>query len=72
VTTLPAINVQIDQAAQQLGTFTLTDGTSWLLPVWVLSGPESGTTITSPATYSASVLAVDPQYVQIQAEPLVY
>jgi hypothetical protein len=69
---LPVVNVEINQANQQLGTFSMTDGTSWLLPVWSLSGPESGPTVTAPATYSASVLAVDPQYVQIQAEPLVY
>ena len=42
----------------QLGTYTLADGTTWLLPTWAVSGPESGPTITTPVTYSADVLAV--------------
>ena len=56
----------------QLGTYTLTDGTTWLLPTWAVSGPESGTTITTPETYTADVLAVDAQYVHVQPAPIVF
>ena len=68
----PVINVDINQATKQLSMYTLTDGTSWLLPTWALSGPESGTTVTPGDTYQANVLAVDSQYVQLQTGPMVY
>jgi hypothetical protein len=56
----------------QLATYSLTDGTSWLLPSWALSGPETGTTVSPGDTYTANVIAVDSQYVQLQACPMVY
>ena len=68
----PVVNVDINQATMQLSTYTLTDGTTWLLPTWALSGPETGTTVSADATYSANVLAVDSQYVQLQTGPMVY
>jgi len=68
----PVINVDINQATMQLGTYTLTDGTTWLLPTWAVSGPESGATITTSETYTADVLAVDSQYVHVQPEPIVF
>ncbi len=68
----PVINVNINQATMQLATYSLTDGTSWLLPSWALSGPETGTTVSPGDTYTANVIAVDSQYVQLQACPMVY
>ena len=65
----PTVNVEIDTATMSLATYTLTDGTMWLLPTWQLSGPESGDTITGSSTYSNNVLAVDSQYVQLQDVP---
>jgi hypothetical protein len=62
----PVVNVQIDAATLSLGTYTLTDGTTWLLATWQLSGPESGDASWGNGTYSASVLAIDSQYVQLQ------
>jgi hypothetical protein len=58
------LNVDINGAALQLSTYVLTDKTSWLLPTWALSGPETGPSVTSGATYGGNVLAVSSQYVQ--------
>ena len=68
----PVYDVNINQATMQLSTYTLTDGTSWLLPTWALSGPETGTSVTADTTYTANVLAVDSQYVHLQTGPMVY
>jgi hypothetical protein len=68
----PAVHVEIDQATMQLATYTLSDGTSWLLPTWAVSGPETGSSISAQQTYSADVLAIAPQYVQVQPEPMVF
>ena len=68
----PVVDVDINAATMELGTYTLTDGTTWLLPTWDVSGPESGTTITTAATYSANVIAVEAQYVHLQTEPVVF
>jgi hypothetical protein len=68
----PVLNVDINQATMQLSSYTLTDGTSWLLPTWALSGPETGTTVSPGDTYSNNVLAVDSQYVQLQPGPMAY
>jgi hypothetical protein len=57
--------VDINQATLQLATYTLADGSSWLLPTWALSGPETGSTISAGSTYSQNVLAVSSQYVQL-------
>jgi hypothetical protein len=62
---LPIVDVAIDQASQQLATYNLTDGTSWLLPTWALSGPESGTAVPAGSTFASNVLAVPAQYVQL-------
>jgi hypothetical protein len=56
----------------QLATYTGTDGTSWLVPTWALSGPETGSTVSAGATYTANVLAVDAQYVQLQVCPMAF
>ena len=66
------VNVDINAATLQLGTYTLADGTTWLLPTWAVSGPESGSTITTPQTYTADVLAVSSQYVHLRTEPVVF
>lgn len=60
------LNVDINKATLELATYVLTDGTSWLLPTWSLSGPESGSlvTTTGAATYGGMVLAVANKFVQ--------
>ena len=68
----PVVDVDISSATLQLGTYVLTDGTTWLLPTWTVSGPESGTTITSPETYTANVLAVDAQYVHLAPRVMIF
>jgi len=68
----PVISVEIDQATLTLATYTLTDGTTWLLPTWSLSGTETGSTVTAGSTYQASVLAIDSQYVNLQVGPMVF
>jgi hypothetical protein len=57
------VNVGIDGAAPALSTYVLTDGTSWLLPTWKLSGTETGS---SGSMLTGDVLAVQPQYVQLE------
>ncbi|HUZ40245.1 MAG TPA: hypothetical protein VMU68_02495 [Acidimicrobiales bacterium] len=52
------VSVDINDAAPGLSTYVLTDGTSWLLPTWKLSGPESGTSVTNGSKYTGHVLAV--------------
>jgi len=58
------MNVNIHQAVLQLATYKLADGTSWLLPTWVLSGTASGSSVSPGTTYVGDVLAIPAQYVQ--------
>ena len=60
------VDVNVNEARLELSTYVLADGTSWLLPTWSLSGPESGSQITAGLTYQGSVLAISPQYIQLQ------
>jgi hypothetical protein len=64
------ISVNISQASLQLGLFELSSGQSWLLPVWELSGPESGSSVVAGSTFSSPVLAVSSQFVQVQPGPV--
>jgi hypothetical protein len=59
------VNVDINQASIQLSTYLMTNGASWLLPTWVLSGPESGTGVPANATFTGDVLAIPSTYVQV-------
>jgi hypothetical protein len=59
------VAVDIDQATMVLSTYSLTDGASWLLPTWRLSGSVSGSAGAADSTYSGSVLAVPAKYVQL-------
>ena len=68
----PVVDVDLNQATMQLATFSGADGSSWLLPSWAISGPETGSTVTPGTSYTANVLAVDAQYVQLQACPMVF
>jgi hypothetical protein len=68
----PEVDVDINAATLQYSTYSLTDGTSWLLPTWVLSGPETGSTVSPGASYSNNILAVSSQYVQLQQGPMVF
>ena len=58
------VNVTINSAVPELSTFVLADGTSWMLPTWGLSGPETGSSVTAGSTYRGSVLSVPSQFVQ--------
>ena len=69
---MPVVNVDITQATLQLATYGLQDGTSWLLPTWALSGPETGSTVQAGSTYSANILAVDSKYVKLATGPMVF
>lgn len=60
------LNVDINKASLELSTYVLTDGTSWLLPTWALSGSETGSSVTTGVTYEGNVLAVSAQYVQLE------
>jgi hypothetical protein len=60
------IAVDVNEATLALSTYVLADGTSWLLPTWSLSGPETGSQVTPGATYEGNVLAISPEYVQLQ------
>ena len=66
------VNVTIDHATLRYDTYALTNGTSWLLATWALSGPQSGSKATQGATFVVNVLAVDPRYVQLQRSSLVF
>ncbi|HUD68601.1 MAG TPA: hypothetical protein VMQ40_00005 [Acidimicrobiales bacterium] len=58
------LNVTINSAVPELSTFVLTDGKSWLLPTWGMTGPEAGSSVTAGSTYRGSVLSIPAQFVQ--------
>lgn len=60
------VTVDINEATLELSTYVLTNKTSWLLPTWSLSGPESGSSVTTRSKYAGNVLAVPAQYVQLE------
>jgi len=62
-----AVSVDIDRAVLSLSTYELADGSTWLLPTWVLSGPESGSGARSGSIFSGNVLAIPSEYVQFAA-----
>src|SRR5208283_2684183 len=66
------VDVTIEHATLQYDTYTLTNGTSWLLATWALSGPEHGSKVTSGATFAINVLAVAPRYVQLPRGSIVF
>lgn len=59
------VSVNIDEASAALSTYALTDGTTWLLPAWKLSGPASGSMLSRGTTFTGTALAVPAQYVQV-------
>lgn len=60
----PVVNVTLDADTLSLETYQLTDGTSWLLPVYNYTGTETSLNgSTSSATWNE--LAVDPRYVHV-------
>jgi hypothetical protein len=63
----PVIRVTIDRATLQYATYVLANGTSWLLPTWLLSGTEHGAGVARGSRYSAYVLAVSPEYVRLES-----
>ncbi len=73
--TPPALTVSINKATMGLQTYSLANGESWLLPVWLLEGPitdPSATTSDNAGTFSQSVLGVSSDYVQIAVRPINY
>jgi hypothetical protein len=60
------VTVDVNEATLGLSTYMLADGTNWLLPTWSLSGPETGSQVTAGANYEGNVLAVSPEFVQLQ------
>ena len=60
------VTADVNEATLKLSTYVLTDGTSWLLPTWALSGPETGSQVTTGSKYEGNVLAVSAQYVQLE------
>ena len=65
--------VTISQATLQYATYTLSDGTTWLLPMWQLTGSETSSTGSSDnSNYSNNVLAVPSQYVSLQRSPIAF
>jgi hypothetical protein len=60
----PIVDVTLDSLSVSLGSYTLSDGSLWLLPVYNYAGnvPSADGT-TSPGSWST--IAVDPVYVQL-------
>jgi hypothetical protein len=61
----PTYDVAISSAYLELATYVLSDNTTVLLPVWVLSGQETGDSFSGTQEFSATTLAVDPTYVHL-------
>lgn len=61
-----AVHVAVDHATLGLSSYTLVDGTTWLLPTWSLTGPEHGDEIPAHTTYSADVLAIGSKYIRVK------
>jgi hypothetical protein len=59
------VAVDISRATLALSTYALADGTSWLLPTWILSGSVKGSSGGAGSTFSGSVLAVPAKYVHL-------
>ena len=62
----PIVNVTVDSYTMTLGTYQLTDGSVWLLPVYNYAGQVTNVGST---TYTSSwdEIAIDPNYVSISA-----
>jgi hypothetical protein len=58
------VDVTIDRALLVQATYVLANGSTWLLPTWVLSGTESGPGVSPGSSFSGDVLAIASQYVQ--------
>jgi hypothetical protein len=61
--TPPIINVTLDNVSTSLASYTLTDGTVWMLPLYTYSGTVNTADGTSYSN-TWSTIAVDPAYVQ--------
>jgi hypothetical protein len=66
--TPPIVNVTLDSESITLGTYELTDGSLWLLPVYNYSG-EAMYSTNSSSNGSWQELAVDPSYIKGSANP---
>lgn len=62
----PIVDVTLTSVSLALATYQLTDGTSWLLPVYDYVGVSTNTDGTS-STSNWYELAVDPSYVQVSS-----
>ena len=69
----PIIDVTLDSVDVTLQSYTLTDGSVWLLPIYTYTGnvaPSDGT----PYHGTWSTIAVDPAFVQVAVatSPILY
>jgi hypothetical protein len=62
----PIVDVTLTSVSLALATYQLTDGTTWLLPVYNYVGVSSNADGTS-STSDWYVLAVDPSYLQVSS-----
>ncbi len=73
--TPPALEVSINKATMGLQTYTLANGETWLLPVWLLEGPitdPSATNGDNAGDFSQTVIGVSSEYVKIAVSPIAY
>ena len=61
---VPIVDVTLDSVSTTLSSYTLTDGSVWMLPLYTYSGTVTNS---DGSTYTGtwSTLAVDPSYVQL-------
>jgi hypothetical protein len=61
---VPVVDVTLDSVSTTLSSYTLTDGSVWMLPLYTYSGTVTNS---DGSTYTGtwSTLAVDPSYVQL-------
>ena len=69
----PVYTVVIDHAQLVYQSYQLSDGSTWLLPAWQLSGTStSDQPGSSQSDYTNTLLAVSPQYVDLAPRMIMY
>ena len=73
VATPPVYTVVVDHAVEQYAVNTLADGSTWLLPVWILQGTSnSGAGTPQTPGWERQVIEIDPQYVNLAPRAITY
>ncbi len=69
----PIVNVTLDSATVHLQSYSLTNGTEWLLPIFDYSGTVTNADATT-STSTWTTLAIDPAYVHlsVKTNPIAY